>query len=165
MGPLRSAVQTSRITDAASGHDAGRWRWLTCPLLACLVRDRLLAAVCALLPLAYLALAALGLPLAPCSFRALTGLPCPGCGLTRAATCLVHGRWAAAMRLHPFAPLFVLGWSVVVVCGLLPARPRAAAAGWLERFERRTGFAVITLLAAAAFGLVRLAVEAATAFS
>lgn len=43
-----------------------------------------------------------------CPLMALFDLPCPGCGLTRAFTCLAHGRFGEAWALHPFAfPLFV----------------------------------------------------------
>ena len=41
-----------------------------------------------------------------CLFRRLVSLPCPGCGLTRAASHLVHGEVLAAFRMHPFALLF-----------------------------------------------------------
>jgi hypothetical protein len=39
----------------------------------------------------------LGIPLpSVCQFRNLTGLDCPGCGLTRAFVCIAHGRFAEA---------------------------------------------------------------------
>ena len=37
-----------------------------------------------------------------CPFRRLTGLPCPGCGLTRSWVYLAHGRWGDAFAAHPF---------------------------------------------------------------
>ena len=48
-----------------------------------------------------------------CPFYRLTGLPCPGCGLTRAFVCLGHGRWAEALHWHP------VGWLVYAVFVLL----------------------------------------------
>ena len=36
-----------------------------------------------------------------CPMRLLLHIPCPSCGLTRAARCLVHGNLAAATHLHP----------------------------------------------------------------
>ena len=40
-----------------------------------------------------------------CPFYALTGLPCPGCGLTRAFVCLGHGQVLSALHWHPLAVL------------------------------------------------------------
>jgi Protein of unknown function (DUF2752) len=49
-----------------------------------------------------------------CPFRRLTGLPCPGCGLTRAFAHLAKGEWSAAVLDHPLAPLLAVeifvGW-------------------------------------------------------
>ena len=39
-----------------------------------------------------------------CMFRNLTGLGCPGCGLTRSFISLAHGQWSLAWSFHP------LGW-------------------------------------------------------
>lgn len=42
-----------------------------------------------------------GIPLPQtCQFRALTGIPCPGCGLTRSLTAAVHGRIGDSFRHH-----------------------------------------------------------------
>lgn len=41
-----------------------------------------------------------------CVFFSLTGLQCPGCGITRASHHLLHGRVDEAFRLNPM--LFVL---------------------------------------------------------
>lgn len=40
-----------------------------------------------------------------CPSRNVLGLPCPGCGLTRATEAMVVGDFAAMLRLHPLAPL------------------------------------------------------------
>lgn len=37
-----------------------------------------------------------------CPFVMITGLPCPGCGLSRAGFCLLRGEFTAAWHLHPF---------------------------------------------------------------
>lgn len=57
--------------------------------------------------------------LALCAFRRLSGVACPGCGLTRALAHLAKGEWHAALVMHPLAPLVVaqavaawLAWSV-----------------------------------------------------
>lgn len=48
-----------------------------------------------------------------CPFYNLTGLPCPGCGLTRAFVCLGHGHWRESLHWHP------LGWLIYGICILL----------------------------------------------
>jgi hypothetical protein len=43
-----------------------------------------------------------------CPLRAVTGIPCPSCGLTRAIAHLERGHWAEALKFHPFSPLLFL---------------------------------------------------------
>jgi hypothetical protein len=51
--------------------------------------------------------------LRPCVFRAITGIPCPTCGTTRAATAFLDGNLPAAFAANPLAAamglLFVVG--------------------------------------------------------
>ncbi len=47
----------------------------------------------------YLMLGRLPLP-EVCTFRNLTGLPCPGCGLTRSLVAAAHGRVKASFAFH-----------------------------------------------------------------
>lgn len=42
-------------------------------------------------------------PLPGCPLKALTGLPCATCGLTRCFLALGQGRWAEAFHWHPAA--------------------------------------------------------------
>lgn len=54
---------------------------------------------------AYLGItSALGIPI--CPMVLFWGLPCPGCGMTRAALLFFQGKWNAAWQMHPF--FFVL---------------------------------------------------------
>ena len=43
----------------------------------------------------------------PCIFHELTGLSCPGCGLTRAASALSQGRIREALSWNPMLPVYV----------------------------------------------------------
>ena len=43
-----------------------------------------------------------------CPFRAVTGLPCPTCGLTRATHSLMRGDLDGALAINPFDTLFLL---------------------------------------------------------
>ena len=62
-----------------------------------------------------------------CPFALCTGMACPGCGMTRAASYLVRGDWELALRYHPLVPLTALaafaawGWLLLRVSG--KARP------------------------------------------
>jgi hypothetical protein len=90
-----------------------------------------------LLPaLALFALAALvvaGLPFR-CPLLAITGVPCPTCGLTRATRLALHGQLADATRMHPL-------WFVVVpACVALGAGEMTAywrSGQWGKLLERR----------------------------
>jgi hypothetical protein len=51
-----------------------------------------------------------------CPLRAVTGVPCPSCGITRALAHLERGHWAEAVRCHPFVPLvFPLVLALVIM--------------------------------------------------
>jgi hypothetical protein len=43
-----------------------------------------------------------------CPFRALTGYPCPGCGMTRAFSALAHGEPVRAVLYNPLSPVLFL---------------------------------------------------------
>lgn len=49
-----------------------------------------------------------------CLFRRVSGVPCPGCGMTRAFAHLAKGEWSEAARDHPLsflvAPELALAW-------------------------------------------------------
>ena len=60
----------------------------------------------------------LGLPLPDsCMFRQVTGVPCPGCGLTRCFICLMRGDVARAWGFNPSGLLLFL-----VVAAQVPYR-------------------------------------------
>jgi hypothetical protein len=50
-----------------------------------------------------------------CPVRLLLHVPCPSCGLTRAASCVLHADLAGATRIHP------LWWAVFPYLGILVA--------------------------------------------
>lgn len=43
-----------------------------------------------------------------CPLRILFGVPCPGCGMTRAMLSLLRLDFVSAVRLHPLSPVFLL---------------------------------------------------------
>lgn len=55
------------------------------------------------------------LPSLPCPFKAMTHLPCPGCGFTRSFMALWHGDILLSFRYHPLGlPLFVACWGLLL---------------------------------------------------
>ena len=55
-----------------------------------------------------------------CLVRTVTGLPCPGCGITRALIAIARGNFREAWRLNPAAFMVVLYFAA-------PRRSRLAA--------------------------------------
>lgn len=66
--------------------------------------------------------------LIPCPFKLLTGLPCPGCGLTHAFCDISHGNLAQALMDNPFGFLFYALALACLVWPLLVARIPSASA-------------------------------------
>jgi hypothetical protein len=68
-----------------------------------------------------------------CLLRRLTGIPCPGCGMTRALAHLAKGEWAAAAADHllafPLAAEIVLAW-LAWGAALLRRQPLRRPAGF-----------------------------------
>jgi hypothetical protein len=57
----------------------------------------------------------LGDPGVGCPLRAMTGVPCPFCGMTRGVTDAVHGQLATAASLNPGSVFLVLAAIVLLV--------------------------------------------------
>ena len=65
-----------------------------------------------------------------CTLRSITGLPCPGCGLTRALIAALRGDLAAALQLHPLFWLAPLVLPAVLYC--LAFNPALLSARWVR---------------------------------
>jgi hypothetical protein len=79
-----------------------------------------------------------------CLLKNLTGLPCPFCGGTRAASTLLQGHLAAAFALNPGAVLLML----FALPGYLVYDKLLRPRGWEKKLSRV--FWVLALLALAA---------------
>jgi hypothetical protein len=97
------------------------------------------------------------LPGMPCPLRALTGIPCPTCFLTRATAAALTGNLAGSVQLHAFGPIaaaVLVWWSITAIRQRrlmprdLPALPLAVAGlglliYWLLRLWLRYGLGFV----------------------
>lgn len=90
----------------------------------------------------------LGVSLWPCVFHETTGMPCPGCGLTRGMSSLLRGDIAKSLAWNAFTPAFALAAAVMLLANVLPSSARIRFVAWVDGVERRTG---ITWIFAALF--------------
>jgi len=60
----------------------------------------------------------LGSGLFRCPFAALTHMPCPGCGSTRAVLAVLHFHFREALRFNPTGPIIAACVGVLAVEGL-----------------------------------------------
>ena len=87
----------------------------------------------------------------PCPLRTLTGVPCPFCGMTTAATDLAAGNLHGALAANPFV-LLLAGFTLVMAV-LLAARAagRAAPPAQWPASRRRQALVAVGLLLAASW--------------
>ncbi|MFP2908320.1 DUF2752 domain-containing protein [Pyxidicoccus sp. 3LFB2] len=99
-----------------------------------------------------------GLPAWPCPLQSALGIPCPGCGLSRAMTALLHGDWRSVLTWHAFAPFLLAALVLITGMAFLPEAARRRSIDAVARFERRTRVTALLLVALMAYWLVRLLV-------
>jgi len=91
-----------------------------------------------------------------CIFRRLTGLPCPGCGLTRSFVMLAHGDVSSAFAYNLVGPVLfvILGLSIAIALWVLVAGRDAALSRWSSTVLGKPG--LIVVVAWLAYGVVRI---------
>ena len=77
----------------------------------------------------------------PCLFRKVTGLLCPGCGVTGMCVALLHLNWKGAFFCHPVLFVLLLPLTAVFIC---------SAAGYVQN-----GILYVSVAALVIFGVVR----------
>ena len=82
---------------------------------------------------------AIGVLPSVCTFHLTTGLPCPGCGLTRSVVSCAHGQWAAAFHYHPLGPIIFAAFVGLAAIGVLGLLQPQRVAQFFERTAKRTG--------------------------
>jgi hypothetical protein len=104
----------------------------------------------------HVALVSLNLPSWDCPFFRVTGVPCPGCGLSRATTLLLKGDLAGSIRFHAFAPIFLFAIVALILSLVLPKSIMQPAIARAELIERKTGLTVLILGSLILYWLARL---------
>ena len=115
--PLRAAVR--RLSEANSA-----WS----PAASLIVRPVTLIAI-GLIVGAVTPLAWLNSGPSFCPFKMATGLPCPGCGLTRASVAFLHGDLSASFHFHPLGAPIVIALALFALADLWILWHHRAAGG------------------------------------
>jgi hypothetical protein len=103
-----------------------------------------------------IALVSLSLPSWECPIFRLTGIPCPGCGLSRAVLLLLRGDFRGALKFHAFAPIFLLAVVALVLAALLPRSIVQPIVSKAEKLEGQTRLTFIILSGLILYWLARL---------
>ena len=96
-----------------------------------------------------------GLSITPCLLKNITGLPCPGCGSTRAAVLALEFKFAAAAALNPLGLLYASAIIVLPIWFIydLYFRTNTMFIAW-NNFEKKCKRAPVFLLLSVLIGIV-----------
>ena len=130
-----------------AGGASGWAGWFFRPTLAPILQKRHILILPAGLAVVQIALTAAGWGAWKCPIYSVSGVPCPGCGMSRAMLLLVSGQWSAAIHMHAFAPVLLAAVIGFAVAGILPRRQLENILFRIATVERYTGIVVILTLA------------------
>jgi hypothetical protein len=90
-----------------------------------------------------------------CPFLAATGLPCPGCGLSRSVGAAARLDFPAAFAFHAFGPVMLLGTVVALVAKPAGIRLSPWLAGLWARSRSGRAFGYVLAAAWMAWAIAR----------
>ena len=126
------------------------------PPISPVLRDRKFALVLAGAAGLQLTLVSFSLPGWVCPIFHITGIPCPGCGLSRAIMLLLRGDLRGSLRYHAFAPIFLLTIVAVILASILPGSITEPVVSKAEELEGKTRLTTIILIGLMLYWLARL---------
>ncbi len=126
------------------------------PVLGPILHDRRLSSIISGAAVLQVLLASLHLSGWPCPFFHTLGIPCPGCGMTRATLFLIQGEWQQAFTMHAFAPVAIAALALIIFCTLSPRAQAERIANRAEFLERYTGLTTLLLGGLILYWLARL---------
>jgi len=121
--------------------------WMFAPTLALIMQNRWLTALIAGLAIVHVGLAAAGWRGWQCPIYLISGVPCPGCGLSRATALFIQGKWQTAMGVHAFAPMLAVAVGFLAIAAIMPRSLQHRAAQCVAAWESRSGMIVFLVLA------------------
>jgi len=91
-----------------------------------------------------------------CGFKNLTGLPCPGCGLTHSFCALTHGDVSGAFAFNLLGPVLYLALIVLWIRSICVLLDRTALVRRYDEFATRFGLVRMYAISFGAYGIVRI---------
>jgi Protein of unknown function (DUF2752) len=79
-----------------------------------------------------------GITLMQCPFKAVTGLPCPGCGMTRSTLALLQGNIVQSIKYNALTGILLVFWLVVAIGVSIPKTHREKMIRLLGKWEQTT---------------------------
>jgi len=143
--PAGRQTSKSQINPASGGSRFADWFFK--PALAPLLQHRSLLILLAGLAAIQIGLTAAGWQSWQCPIYAVSGMPCPGCGLSRATVLLARGQWNAAIHMHAFAPVVLVAVFGFTIAGILPRKHIRSMLLSIATVERHTGIVALLALA------------------
>ena len=125
-------------------------------VLSTILHDRRLSSVISGVAALQVLLTFLHFPGWPCPLLSAVGIPCPGCGLTRATLLLIHGEWKQSLVMHAFAPLLLLSLLLIAISAIAPKVVVERMANHTEAIERYSGLTTFLLVGLIVYWLARL---------
>lgn len=91
-----------------------------------------------------------------CGFKNMTGLPCPGCGLTHSFCALAKGDLPTAFAFNALGPVLFLGLALIWARALLVLADKTGAVTAIDRASARYRLVRNFVIVFAAFGVGRI---------
>jgi hypothetical protein len=117
---LWPARRASNLACKAGGSEGALVRWFNASVLRCCRQwtSSMLYVIPILLLGLFLYPYIPGHDLSVCAIKITTGIDCPGCGMIRSTSALLHGKFLESFRFHPLG-IVVVGWMVYTWIGLM----------------------------------------------
>lgn len=91
-----------------------------------------------------------------CGFKNLTGLPCPGCGLTHSFCALGKGDFASAFGFNLFGPVLFFGLVVIWIRSASVLMDKSSVVQLIDQFAERFNLVRAFVIGLGAYGIARI---------